>query len=199
MKRIICIVTLLVALGVSGAQQAQAQVALKTNLLYDATLTPNLGVEIGTAKRQTFQLHYGLHPWAISHDGVERQIEHWYLSPEYRWWFCQKFNGAFVGVHAHGGQFNVKNIDLPTFIDNIYGTEELASNRYQGWYVGGGVTLGYQWVMSKHWNFEAALGAGYAYIDYDKYTCEDCARLLDDNNAHYWGITKANLSLLYIF
>ncbi len=174
--------------------------ALKTNLLYDATLTPNLGIEIGTAKKQTFQLLYGLNPWEFTNSNDETVMaKHWYLSPEYRWWFCQRFNGAFFGVHAHGGQFNVCNIDLPTFIDKIYPTEDLADHRYEGWYVGGGVTFGYQWVMSKHWNFEAAIGAGYTYIDYEKYACGECGELLKDGNAHYWGITKANLSLLYIF
>ena len=38
-----------------GSAQAQ-QVALKTNLLYDATTTPNIGVEMGIGKKQSVQL-----------------------------------------------------------------------------------------------------------------------------------------------
>lgn len=33
--------------------------------------------------------------------------------PEYRYWFCQSFNGWFVGAHLMGGQFNVSDIDMP--------------------------------------------------------------------------------------
>ena len=40
-----------------------AQVAIKNNLLYDATTTPNLGIEVGVARRSSVQLVYGLNPW----------------------------------------------------------------------------------------------------------------------------------------
>ena len=33
-----------------------AQVAIKNNLLYDATTTPNLGIEVGVARRSSVQL-----------------------------------------------------------------------------------------------------------------------------------------------
>lgn len=170
---------------------ASAQVALKTNLLYDATTTPNLGLEFATAKKQTAQLFYGLNPWEYGND---KQFKHWVLQPEYRWWFCQRFNGSFVGVHAHGGQFNVGGIDLPLGI-----WDDLEDHRYEGWFVGGGVTYGYQWVMSRHWNFEASIGAGYAYIDYEKYACGTCGEKIKDSHKHYFGVTKAALSLVYIF
>jgi hypothetical protein len=49
----------------------------------------------------------------------------------------------------------------------------LKTHRYEGEFIGGGVSYGYQWVLSKHWNLEATLGAGYAYINYDRYQCGD--------------------------
>ena len=61
--------------------------------------------------------------------------------------------------HLMGGQFNASSVELP------FGFfPELEDHRYEGWYAGGGVTAGYQWVMSKHWNFEASIGLGYDYI-----------------------------------
>ena len=167
------------------------KVAVKSNLLYDATTTPNLGLELATGKKQTLQLFYGLNPWKFDD---KKKLRHWVLQPEYRWWFCQRFNGSFVGVHAHSGEFNMAGVKLPFGI-----WPELKSHRYEGWFAGGGLTYGYQWVLSKHWNFEASIGAGYAYIKYKKYGCAKCGEKKKDTHRHYVGPTKTALSLIYAF
>ena len=174
----------------SYSTQAQ-EIAIKTNLLYDATTTPNLGIEIGTAPKQTIQLTYGWNPWKFSDT---KQLRHWTLSPEYRWWFCHRFSGSFLGIHALGGQFNMSGVKLPFGI-----WPSLKDHRYEGWLAGGGVTYGYQWVLSKHWNIEASVGVGYLYIDYKKFKCEECGEQLKHKNKHYVGPTKAAVSLLYLF
>ena len=56
------------------------------------------------------QLFYGLNPWESS--GGE-SLKHWVVQPEYRYWFCEAFNGWFLGVHLMGGEFNVGEVDLP--------------------------------------------------------------------------------------
>ena len=76
---------------------------------------------------------------------------------------------------------------------------ELKDYRFQGWYAGGGIAYGYQWVMSRHWNFEASLGVGAAYVYYDKFGCAECGKKIDDGHKVYIGPTKAALSLLYMF
>lgn len=166
-------------------------VALKTNLLYLGTLTPNLGVEASVGKKHTVQLFYGLNPWKLSGD---KSLKHWLLMPEYRYWFCQSFNGWFVGAHAMGGQFNAGGVKLPLGM-----FPDFHHNHYEGWYIGGGVTAGYQWPLSRHWNFEASIGAGYDYLQYDKYRCGECGEKLKSDHHNYWGVTKAVLSLMYVF
>ncbi len=170
------------------------QVALKTNLLYDAALTPNIGMEIGVDPKHTFQVFYGLHPWKFNHGDDQKFLKHWVVNPEWRHWFCHRFNGSFVGIHAFGGQYNAANIKMP------FGWwKELQDHRFEGWYVGGGISYGYQWVLSRHWNFEGAICVGAAYIEYDKYKCGACGRKIDDGHKIYIGPTKAALSLLYMF
>lgn len=39
------------------------RVAVKTNLLYDATLTPNVGIELGMGRKHTLQGFYSLNLW----------------------------------------------------------------------------------------------------------------------------------------
>lgn len=167
------------------------RVAVKTNLLYDATTTPNLGIEIGIGRKNTAQLFYGLNPWKFSDT---KQMRHWLLMPEYRWWTCQKFNGHFFGVHAMGGQFNVAGIKAPLGLFSW-----LEGHRYEGWFAGGGLTYGYQFILSRHLNFEASVGIGYDYIKYKRFECGTCGPQSEDAHRHYFGPTKAALSLVYVF
>ena len=187
----IIIILLALAACFTATPKAQAQsVAVKTNLLYDATLTPNLGVEMGLGKRTTAQLSYGLNPWKFSEG---KSMRHWQLIGEGRYWFCSKFNGHFLGVHAMGGQFNAGGVKLPFGIK-----KGLRDHRYEGWFVGGGVTAGYQWPLSKHWNLETSLGLGYDYIQYDKFKCGSCGEKESRSHDNYVGPTKAALSLIYM-
>ena len=54
--------------------------AIKTNALYWATSTPNLGFEVGLAKKLTLDISGNYNPWKF---GDERQIKHWLVQPEY--------------------------------------------------------------------------------------------------------------------
>lgn len=174
-------------------------VGIKTNLLYDATTTPNIGLEISTCKKQTAQIFYGLNAWTFA-DG--KRAKHWVLMPEYRWWMCSRMNGHFVGVHAFGGEFAAANVNLPVpgvFFagDNL--RSQLRDNRYEGQFLGAGFTYGYQWILSRHWNLEAEAGIGYAHAWYDKYPCGECGFLQKSGGTNYVGLTKLGLSLMYVF
>ena len=177
-------------LTVSGMISAQ-KIALKTNLLYDATTTLNLGLELDLARSWTLDLSGSLNPWKFKDD---KKFRLWMVQPEARYWFCQKFNGHFIGFHAMGGQFNVGNMKLPFGI-----LSELKDNRYEGWYAGGGFVYGYSWLVSRHWSFEAAVGVGYDYIDYDKYKCGTCGAKEKSGHSNYFGITKLAVSAVYVF
>lgn len=181
----------------------KAQLAVKTNLLYGATTTPNIGAELGLGRKSTIQLFYGLNPWTFNSgsDG-ERKAKHWLLMPEYRWWTCTRFSGWFFGVHAMGGQFNAGNVNLPVpgvFFGGDNLQRELKDYRYEGKFLGGGATVGYQWILNKHWNLEAELGLGYDHVWYDKYPCAECGTLVESSSTNYAGITKLGLSILYLF
>ena len=190
--------TLLIVAFLVGAASlnpvAAQQVAVKTNLLYDATTTPNIGLEVGTGRKHTLQLYYGLNPWEFNTSSGEKYFKHWMLAPEFRYWFCHRFQGSFIGIHGLGGEFNAANVKLPF---GMY--DQLRDHRFEGWYIGGGLTYGYQWVLSRHWNFEASVGLGVVYAEYQKFECGECGRKIKDDNTVYVGPTKAVLSLLYMF
>ena len=181
---------MLLLLILSSVITRAQEVALKTNLLGLATTSLNAGLEIGTGRKSTFQLFGALNPWKFSGD---KKLRYWNVMPEYRWYTCQKFGGHFFGIHALGGEYNVKNVDLPFGI--LPKTEK--GRHYEGWYVGGGLTYGYQWLLSEHLNLEGSIGLGYIYSPYKLYgRCDKC---LNKDHRNYVGPTKAALSLIYAF
>lgn len=194
MKIKLC-VALLMVLFADMFASAQ-KVALKTNLLYDATATVNAGIEIGLAPRWTLDISGNFNDWTMSHN---RKWKHWLVQPEARYWFCERFSGHFIGIHAHGGEYNFGNLKNGIkFLGSDF--SKLTDNRYQGWYVGGGLSYGYAWILGKHWNLEAELGIGYIYTRFDKYPCAECGeKIEEDASHHYFGPTKLALSIVYLF
>ena len=173
---------------------AESKVDLKTNLLPDAALSPNLGVEFKLAKKWSLDLTGQLNLWPI--DG--HKWKHWLVQPEARYWFCEPFVKSFLGIHAIGGQFNVGNISHAVqFLNTNF--RPLRDNRYEGWAVGGGIAYGYALPLAKHWNMEFEIGVGYVYVHYKKFTCADCSRELGEGHHNYFGPTKAAVNLVYIF
>ena len=69
--------------------------------------------------------------------------------------------------------------------------QNLAENRYQGYAVGAGIAYGYAFILGKHWNLELELGVGYAYLNYDIFSCAGCGRKVGSDDHHYFGPTKA--------
>ena len=76
--------------------------------------------------------------------------------------------------------------------------KKFKDHRYEGFAYGGGLSYGHQWMIAPKWNFELSLGAGYAYLTYDKYPCIKCGSKLESNDKHYLGVTKAAVSLIYL-
>lgn len=175
----------------AGAQQA----GIKTNILYDATASPSLGVEVAMAPKWTFDLSGSLNGWDIN----GHKWKHWMVQPEVRYWLCERFQGNFFALHVIGGQFNIGNISgLKDFLGTRF--SELDHSRAQGWGIGAGIAYGHAWPLGKHWNLEAEIGFGWIYTRYDKYPCATCGKKERYDAIHnYVGPTKAAINLVYIF
>lgn len=177
-------------MNIIHAQNEQKQLnlpsfAIKTNALYWATTTPNLGIELGLSKKVTLDISGNYNPWNF---GDNKKLKHWLVQPELRYWLCERFNGHFFGLHGHYAEYNVANI-------KALGLENY---RYEGSLYGGGISYGYHWILNNRWSIEATVGVGYAYLDYDKYKCESCGTKLKEDTKNYWGPTKAGINIIYI-
>jgi opacity protein-like surface antigen len=219
---------LLLGIGLLSTKAAQSQnVAIKSNLLYDATTTINLGVEFALADQWTLDISGNYNPWVfpqaeitIDPNGVATgetvewtgKLKHWMLQPELRWWSCEKFTGHFFGVHAHTGMFNVGGL---TFLPDGFGdgydlknpstgliehvNDGIQHKRFQGFLMGAGVSYGYHLILSNRFSLEFSLGLGYTYLKYDKYDkCDICGTIENSKYMNYFGPTKAGISAIFM-
>lgn len=177
---------------VQQVQQLWQRWSVKNNLIYDATLTPNLGIEYAIGPKTSAQLFFGINPWTFSDN---KKLRHWSLMPEWRRWLSeQPFKGWFWGVHLVGGEYNAGGVTLPFGL-----FKPLQHNRYEGWYGGGGLTLGHAWRLSDHWRLEAAIGMGYVHTRYHQYAAEVCGEDRGTGHYNYVGPTKLALNIAYVF
>ncbi|MDO5017499.1 MAG: DUF3575 domain-containing protein [Porphyromonas sp.] len=179
---------LLGLIAVSHRADAQ-KVAVKTNFAHWALLgSPNAGVEYAVSPKMTINLEGGLNMWKYK---APLEIRHIVVQPELRYWFCESFNGAYIGLHAHGGKYNVGGITLP-----VGRLKSLRDQRYEGKFYGAGIDAGYQWVLSPAVNLELNLGGGWARTDYRQFNCATCGLQTGQGTYDYFGLTKAGLTLL---
>lgn len=180
----------LIVLFVSSASLFGQRLGIKSNLLYDVTTTLNAGVEFGLSPQWTLDVSGNYNPFSYSD---YKKWKHWMVQPEARYWFCERFNGHFVGAHLLGGQFNVGNVKFPL---GLYPSTR--KYRYEGYYYGAGLVYGYQWILHNRWSIEAALGVGYVQSHYDKYDCPACGEWREKDKKGYFSVTKVAVSLIYM-
>ena len=174
--------------------------AVKTNALYDLALAPNYAIEVPIGKHFSVQFeHY--FPWWATTKELKYCLQYLTLGGEFRWWFAPKTKpatpkrmirdalvGHFVGVYG------------------LWGKTDLQWERKLGMYqcypvVSAGLTYGYSFPLTKHWNMELSVSAGYARIPYQHYTpSEDWQILWRDRTKqgvfHYFGPTQVKVSLV---
>ncbi|MDR2911002.1 MAG: DUF3575 domain-containing protein [Bacteroidales bacterium] len=173
--------------GSAGNEQTLPLWNIKTNLLYDATATFNLGLEFRIGERLSFDLPFNYNAWTFSEN---RKWKHILVQPELRWWTRETFRGHFFGLHGHYARYNVGGLPEPF-------SPYMQEHRFEGWLAGAGFSYGYRWNFNHIWALEATVGAGYAYLNYDEFNCGRCGELTGVKSKHYFGPTRAGISLIY--
>ena len=191
-RRLLLLSLLLILFG-GGRAMAQT-VGVKSNLLYLATTTPNLGVDFRMADHWSMSLHGSYNPFLFPQwtdeegNAYNPKIIHWGVMPELKYWFCKTYERSFIGLHGIYGQFNIGGIP---FID------QLRSVRYHGQIYGGGLSYGYHFAIGSRWGLELSLGAGYLRMQYDRCDAYVCGDTQGQYTRDYIGPTKAAISLVY--
>ncbi|MDR2920377.1 MAG: DUF3575 domain-containing protein [Tannerella sp.] len=207
---------LLCGICLVGLKVHSQNFAIKSNILYDATTTINLGVEFALTDRLTLDISGNYNPWKFSQGEKEvdgtiipehtARLKYWMIQPELRLWTCEKFQGHFIGFHGQVGQFNVGGLtslpggwgDGTTGDDGEHIYDGVQYKRFQGWITGAGVSYGYHWMLTDRFSLEFTLGLGYAYLSYDKFGIQDSDLKEASKYMHYFGPTKAGITAVFM-
>jgi hypothetical protein len=174
---------------VSIAAGAQS-FGVKTNLLYLGTGTPNLGVEFGLGKHMTMNFSGGYNALNLEETAKTKpSIEHWLGTAELRYWFCERFDGTFLGLQGLYGDYVIEDVPLINLPKKY---------RYDGTAYGGSVVFGNHWALGGHWGVEFSVGAGFLMLEYDK-SEQNGGTSKGKFKQTYVGPTKLNLSFMYFF
>jgi hypothetical protein len=197
-KKTLVAAALTIASAAYSTDAFAQRVGLKTNLVYLATGTVNLSGEFAVGPRTTIDVVGTCNIPGLIYFGKQernRKLWNWTAQPEIRFWQTEAFNRGFVGIHAGGGAFDAGGIKVPLGV-----FPDFSSHRYEGWMVGGGVSYGWQWWVSPHWNFEATFGFGYLYMEYNRFKTVAGSEIDQPNQPHhYFGPTKVGLTFSYLF
>ena len=197
-KNVLCVLLAFASLFCVAYRAGAQQVGIKTNVVYDATATVNLGVEVGLSQRLTLDVSGNLNLWTWREN---MKWKHWLVQPALRLWTCQRFAGHFFAVHGLAGQFNFGNIQNGV---KLLGTDfsVLSTRRYEGWAFGAGVGYGYALPLGKHWNLEFEAGVGAIYSRSNGFDCDVCNRVIEDEQNIGQlrpALTKAAINIVYLF
>ena len=166
--------------------------AVKTNLLYDLVLAPNIEVEVpfGRDRRWSVMAEYTNPWWRWKNLDYSYQIQEGGV--ELRRWLLPRCNGSrpwlgglFAGVYGAIAKYDVEND----------GTGD------QGEVWSAGATLGYSCPLNRRLNMEFSLSAGYVKGERRHYNAEfDSTHLIYKytKNLGYFGPTKLKVSLVWI-
>lgn len=172
-----------------GKSRRRPLFALKTNLLFDAALMPNIELEIPIGKRWSLNAEYMFPWWRINDDRYCLQVLMGGL--EGRYWLGKRekrevLTGHFMGLYAGGGKYDL----------------QWNTNGYQGeFFIAAGLSYGYAHSIARNLRLEYNIGVGMLRTNYRHYHARDNHRTLlwQENGEYTWlGPTKLKISLVWL-
>ena len=172
-----------------GKSRRRPLFAVKTNLLFDAALMPNIELEVPIGKRWSLNGEYMFPWWLINDDRYCLQILMGGLEVRYRPGKRSGrdvLTGHFIGLYAGGGKYDL----------------QWDKNGYQGeFFIAAGVSYGYAHSIARNLRLEYNIGIGMLRTDYRHYHSRDNHRTLlwQENGEYTWlGPTKLKISLVWL-
>lgn len=90
--------------------------AVKSNILYDATATVNLGAEVAFNRHWSLDISGNYNGWDVASD---KSWQHWMVQPEARYWLHEKFNGHYFGVHGVYMDYDMSHVNFMSVMKRI--------------------------------------------------------------------------------
>jgi len=173
-----------------------AYVVLKTNLLFDALLIPNIGTELYVGKDFSVGLDWNYAWWSC-----RERNRYWRIyggDIYFRWWFGDKARNKPMTGH-HLGLY----IQAFTYDFEFGGKGQMGgapgSNMFSRMNFGAGAEYGFSLPVSRRINFDFTIGVGFFGGKYYEYKPVDGHYVwLSTRNRRWFGPTKAEVSLVWL-
>ena len=177
---------------VAASCRRRPLLALKTNLLFDAALMPNVEIEVPVGKRWSVNGEYAFPWWQFDRGKYCMQVLMGGL--EGRYWLGSRksredrevLTGHFLGLYAGGGKYDL----------------QWGEKGYQGeFFIAAGFIFGWATRIARHLHLEFNIGIGLLRTDYRHYHARDNYQTLlwQENGKYTWfGPTKAKISLVWL-
>jgi hypothetical protein len=183
------VVWLLLLIPVNMKAQTESKpspVALKTNLLYDVLLVPNIGIEVSLGRQ-----------WTVAGEGM---LAWWSSDNKHRYW---QTYGGYLTVRRYLGTnqtpftgHHVGAYGLALTYDVEWGGKGYQASKFG---FGGGLEYGYSMAVGRRLNLDFSLGIGYQGGEYKEYEPQgDRYMWLATRQRHWFGPTKAEVSLVWL-
>ena len=178
-----------------SAPKRPVYLALKTNLIYDALLLPNLTTEIYLGKNWSLAVEGNWSWWTFNNKPVQNSWVHRIQAAgaELRYWVKSPYplQGHAVGLYSMIG-----NYDMRFFAENEDSKGHLS---YQSW--SAGFSYAYSMAIANRFNLEFGLALGY--MGGRDYQYDYCMvhKQWEQNaikNRRYFGPTRVGVSLVWL-
>ena len=171
----------------SQAPPVASYFALKSNLLYDALLVPNLSLEASIGSG-----------WTLGAGGM---LAWWSKDAKHRYW---RIYGGDLEIRKYFGTLS-KSKPLQGHHLGIYGDFltydfEFGAKGYQSKATyAAGIKYGYSHPIANRLNLDFALGIGYLHSNYKTYVPRDGCYVYQETKKRKWlGPTQAEISLVWL-
>ncbi len=165
----------------------QRFIAIKTNLLHDAALCANIGVEVELCPHWSLDVPVWYSPYDITKRWRIRLLA---TQPEVRYWLKDAGVGHYFGIHTSVVGFNV----------SLNGDFRYQDPNHAAFGVGVGYGYAFHLDKARRWSMEAQIGAGF--IDYEWIKYHNTGRggaEVSRGKGTYWGVTRAGFAIAYKF
>lgn len=187
----IALTSLLLPLGAAAScpecDDCAPRIALKSNLMHDALLTPDLGIELSLGKR-----------FSISAEGV---WAHWSKDASHRYW---RVHGGWAELRVWLGEKSRQRA-LTGHHLGVYGSAHTFDFEFggKGWQshnpvYSTGLSYGYSFALNRRLNLDLSARIGYLGGSVTKYHPQcDTYTCLDRKSLHYFGPTSVEVTLVW--
>lgn len=169
---------------------------IKSNLLYDALLVPNIGAEFRLGRHLSI---YG--EWMYAWWDRNARHRYWRVyggDIGLRWWFGGKSQVRALSGHHLGLYGGILTFDFELG-DNGYMGGKPGGTLWDRWIMNSGIEYGYSLPVGRRLNIDFSIGIGYLGGHYIKYYPFDNDYYYDkEYRMRYFGPTKAEISLVWI-